>query len=83
MWAGTGTHDIGFERDQRNKGITHKIDPETDGERDFIRESLLQTGMVAKTDYITPTDPVTIAKTATGGEFHSDGRTLLVYLSEK
>lgn len=83
VWAGAGTHDIGFERDQRNNGITHKIDPETDGERDYIRESLMQTGMVVKTEYVTPTDPVTTAKTATGGEFHSDGQTLVVYLSEK
>ena len=81
VWAGAGTHDIGFDRDQRNNGITHKIDPETDGERDYIGESLTQTGMVAKTMYMTPTDPVTTAKTATGGEFHSDGRTLLVYLT--
>jgi hypothetical protein len=83
VWAGAGTHDIGFERDQRNNGITHKIDPATDGERDYIRESLEQTGMTVKTEYLTPTDPVTGAKTATGGEFHSDGRTLVVYLAEK
>lgn len=81
VWAGAGTHDIGFDRDQRN-GITHKIDPATDGERDYIRDSLIQTGMVVKTDYITPTDPVTTAKTATGSGFTSDGRTLLVYLAD-
>jgi len=81
VWAGAGTHDIGFERDQRNNGITHKIDPNTDGERDYIRESLEQTGMVVKAEYMTPTDPVTSAKTATGGEFHSDGRTLIVYVA--
>ncbi|HET7104887.1 MAG TPA: LssY C-terminal domain-containing protein [Terracidiphilus sp.] len=81
IWAGAGTHDIGFARDERNNGITHKIDPDTDGERDYIRDSLLQTGMVTKVDYITPTDPVLKAQTATGSEFTSDGRTLLVYLS--
>jgi hypothetical protein len=81
LWAGAGTHDIGFDRDQRNNGITHKIDPNTDGERDYIRDSLVQTGMVVKTDYIMPTDPVMTAKTATGSEFTSDGRTLLVYLT--
>lgn len=81
VWAGAGTHDIGFERDERNNGITHKIDPETDGERDYIRESLMQTGMVIKTEYMTPKDPVTNANTATGGHFHSDGRTLVVYLA--
>ena len=83
VWAGAGTHDIGFERDQRNNGLTHKIDPATDGERDYIRDSLVDTGMVLKTAYMTPADPVTSAKTATGGEFHSDGRTLVVYLAEK
>jgi dienelactone hydrolase len=82
VWAGAGTHDIGFDRDQRNNGVTHKIDPNTDGERDYIRDSLVQTGMVVKTDYITPSDPVTTAKTATGSGFTSDGRTLLVYLSD-
>jgi hypothetical protein len=83
VWAGAGTHDIGFDRDYRTKnGITHKIDPNTDGERDYIRDSLTQTGLVLKTDYITPTDPVTKAKTATGSEFTSDGRTLLVYLTK-
>lgn len=82
VWAGAGTHDIGFDRDQRNNGVTHKIDPNVDGERDYIRDSLVQTGMVVKTDYITPTDPVTTARTATGTEFKSDGRTLLVYLAD-
>ena len=81
VWAGAGTHDIGFERDQRNNGITHKIDPNTDLERDYIRDSLVQTGMVVKTEYITPTNPVLQARTATGGSFYSDGRTLLVYLT--
>jgi hypothetical protein len=80
IWVGAGTHDIGFDRDQRNNGITHKIDPNVDGERDYIRDSLIQTGMVAKADYITPTNPITTARTATGTEFTSDGRTLLVYL---
>ena len=81
VWAGAGTHDIGFDRDQRNNGVTHKIDPDTDGERDYIRDSLTSTGMVAKTAYITPTDPVKEARTATGSSFTSDGRTLLVYLA--
>ena len=80
VWAGAGTHDIGFERDQRNNGVTHKIDPNTDGEREYIGQSLQQTGLVAKLDYMLPANPVKTAKTATGGEFHSDGRTLIIYL---
>jgi hypothetical protein len=81
VWAGAGMHDIGFARDERNHGVTHKIDPNSDSERDYIRDSLVQTGLVVKTDYMTPKDPVTSAKTATGSEFTSDGRTLLVYLA--
>ena len=81
VWVGAGTHDIGFDRDQRNNGITHKIDPATDGERDYIRDNLTQTGMVVKTDYVTPSNPILKARTATGEEFTSDGRTLLVYLA--
>jgi hypothetical protein len=42
----------------------------------------MQTGMVIKTDYMTPADPVLKAKTATGSEFTSDGRTLMVYFVE-
>jgi hypothetical protein len=80
VWIGAGTHDIGFDRDQRNNGITHKIDPDTDAERDYIRDSLAQTGLTLKTVYMTAADPVTSARTATGGQFTSDGRTLVVYL---
>lgn len=81
LWVGAGTHDIGFERDQRNNGITHKIDPAVDGERDFIGQSLSSTAMVTKIGYVTPPDPLTEAKTATGGSFHSDGRILVMALA--
>jgi hypothetical protein len=81
VWAGAGTHDVGFDRDQRNGKITHRIDGEVDKEREFIGRSLLESGMVAKTGYLTPKDPVTQAKTAHGQSFSSDGRTLIVYLN--
>ena len=80
VWAGAGTHDIGFERDSRTNHLTHKIDPATDAERDYIAQSLLQTGLVLKQDYMLPAHPVTSAQTATGGTFTSDGRTLVIYL---
>jgi hypothetical protein len=78
VWVGAGTHDIGFDRDQRG-GITHKIDPDVDKERDYIGASLEQTGVVAKMQYMTPASPVKEAKTAHGGAYHSDGRTLVIY----
>ncbi len=80
LWCVAATHDIGFERDQRNNGVTHKIDPAIDGEREFVNGTLSGTGLVVQRDHVTPVDPLITAKTATGGEFHSDGRILVLVL---
>ncbi len=80
VWCIAATHDIGFERDQRNNGVTHKIDPAIDGEREYVNGTLSGTGLVAQRDHVTPSDALTTAKTATGGEFHSDGRILVLVL---
>jgi hypothetical protein len=82
LWCVAATHDIGFERDQRNNGVTHKIDPAIDGEREYVNGTLSETGLVAQRDHITPADPLTTARTATGGEFHSDGRVLVLVLRD-
>jgi hypothetical protein len=81
VFAGAGTHDIGFDKDQRNNGLTHKIDPDTDLEREFIAKSLQDAGMVAKLDYMKAANAFTTGKTAHGEEFRTDGRTLVVYLT--
>jgi len=81
LWCVAATHDIGFERDQRNNGLTHKIDPAVDGEREYVNGTLSGTGLVTQRDHVSPPDPLTSAKTATGGEFHSDGRILVLVLS--
>jgi hypothetical protein len=78
LWAGAGTHDIGFEKDQRNGSVTHKIDPAVDGERDNIGQTLEQAGKVKSMSYYLPPDPVQGAKNATGGGYHSDGRILVI-----
>jgi hypothetical protein len=80
MWAGAGTHDIGFEKDQRNGSVTHKIDPAVDGERDNIGSTLQEAGKVQSMSYYLPPDPVAGAKNATGGGYHSDGRILVIVL---
>jgi hypothetical protein len=80
LWVGAATHDVGFDRDQRNNGVTHKIDPAIDDERDFVSRSLDETGLVAKQSYMTPSAASKEARTATGATFHSDGRVLVVHL---
>jgi hypothetical protein len=80
VWCVAATHDVGFERDQRNNGVTHKIDPAIDGEREYVNSTLSETGFVVHRDHVIPPNALTEAKTATGGEFHSDGRILVLEL---
>ena len=81
VWVGSGTHDIGIEKDQRSaNAITHKIDQDVDNERDFIGATLTQAGKVQAMDYMTRSHPITSTKTATGGEIKSDGRVLVIIL---
>ena len=82
VWVGAGTHDIGFEKDQRNGSVTHKIDPAVDGERDNIGASLQKSGRVQSMTYYLPPNPVQEAKNATGGGYHSDGRIIVISLKE-
>ena len=80
VWVGSATHDVGFERDQRNGDVTHKIDPKIDDERDFLLKSFDAAGVFHAAAYITPEHPLRTAKTATGGEFFSDGRIVVMAL---
>jgi hypothetical protein len=80
VWAVAATHDIGFERDERNNGVTHKIDTDIDKEREYVNDTLSGTGFVVAREHVTPSDPLTEARTATGGSFHSDGRILVLVL---
>jgi hypothetical protein len=81
LWVGAATHDIGFERDQRNNGLTHKIDPDIDLERDYVEKTLSSTGLVAEVTHFLPHKPLQEAKTATGGSFHSNGQVLVLKLA--
>jgi hypothetical protein len=80
LWVGSATHDNGFEKDQRNGGITHHIDANVDQERDFLQQSFAGAGVIAGAAYVIPPDPLTTAKTATGGSFQSDGRIVVMDL---
>jgi hypothetical protein len=81
LWIGAATHDIGFEKDQRNNGLTHKIDPDIDLEKDYVEKTLSSTGLVTEVTHFLPQNPLQEAKTATGGSFHSNGQVLVMKLS--
>ncbi len=80
FWVGSATHDNGFEKDQRNGGVTHHIDANIDQERDFLEQSFAGAGVLAGAAYVMPANPLTTAKTATGGTFQSDGRIVVMDL---
>jgi hypothetical protein len=80
LWCIAATHDVGFERDERNNGVTHKIDPAIDGEREYVNTTLSGTGLVTQRTHVTPAGALKEARTATGGSFHSDGRILVLVL---
>jgi hypothetical protein len=80
VWVGAGTHDIGFAKDKRNGDVTHKIDPNVDGERENIGASLQKGGKVKSMSYYLPPNPVQDAKNATGDGYKSDGRILVVFV---
>lgn len=82
LWVGAATHDIGFERDQRTNGVTHKIDPDIDLERDYVEKTLESTGLVTEISHFLPDRPMKEAKTATGGTFHSNGQVLILKVAE-
>ena len=80
LWVGSATYDNGFEKDQRNGKLTHSIDPNIDKERDFLEQTFRAAGMTDWAAYVTPANPLTAAKTATGGSFYSDGRIAAISL---
>jgi len=82
LWVGAATHDVGFEKDQRNNGLTHKIDPNIDLERDYVEKTFASTGLVMEVTHILPANPMQEAKTATGASFHSNGQVLVLKLGE-
>jgi LssY C-terminus len=80
LWIGAATHDIGFEKDRRNDGVTHRIDPDIDLERQYVGKTLSGAGLVDQVSHFLPIHPMKEAKTATGGSFHSNGEVLVLKL---
>jgi len=74
LWVGAAKHDIGFEKDKRNNGLTHKIDPDIDLERDYVQKTLSSTGLSRKLRIFLPKQPMLEARTATGDRFIRMGR---------
>lgn len=82
VWAGAATHDVAIEFAKRGHLINHTIDPYVDEERDFIGADLMQTHLVQYEQYLNGPSPVFEAQTASGADYYSDSRILLLDLRQ-
>jgi len=80
IWVGAATHDVAIEVAKRGRLINHRIDPQVDAERDFIRANLTEALSVTQQEYLDGVDPVFEAETSSGASYHSDSRILLLHL---
>ncbi|MEJ2007107.1 MAG: LssY C-terminal domain-containing protein [Acidobacteriota bacterium] len=78
IWLVVANHDNGF--DIRPGVISHSVDPHVDLERAKVGADLGMTGFVAAEELVGRSNPVRSGLTATGGEWESDGRVLVVDL---
>jgi len=80
VWAGAATYDVAIEVAKRGRLFNHRIDPNVDSERDFIGARLSQTPVPARETYVEAAEPVYKAQTASGQDYYSDSKILLVDL---
>lgn len=78
IWLGAATHDIGW--DIRPGVVSHAIEPGIDREREKVGADLAATGRVAVLRLVTRPNPLSEGLTATGGNWKTDGRLLVIEL---
>lgn len=81
IWIGTATHDVSpFALRIQNLQITHKIDAETNKERDFVIDTLTKAKRVKRLEVIAAGDPITFRGQTLGVSIVTDGRLPVVEL---
>jgi hypothetical protein len=60
--------------------ISHAIDPDLDAERAKVGADLMAGGLVAAEQLVTRANPLSGGKTATGVDWRTDGRLLVIEL---
>jgi len=78
IWLGAATHDVGM--DVRPGVVSHAIEPEIDKERDKVGADLAATGRVSVLRLVARPNPLSEGLTATGGNWKTDGRLLVIEL---
>jgi len=78
IWLGAATHDIGI--DVHPGVVSHATDPNLDDERAQVGSDIVAGGAAQAAELVAPPNPLSSGMTATGGEWHTDGRLLVVDL---
>lgn len=79
VWVGSASFDEGVAYSPVLKFPTHRISPDIDRERDFVRASLLSSGYVRRYQSLRMVDPV-LGTTASGSPFFTDGKAYVLWL---
>ncbi len=78
IWLGAAVHDTGFDI---HPGVaSHATSPYLDAERAKVGADLIDTGLVAATQLVTPPHPLSHGTTGTGGAWETDGKLLVIDL---
>jgi len=76
IYVGTASFDSGIKW-----GVTHKINPDVDTEREFLSNDLQNTGLLSKTDKQQFVDPK-LGSNFSGDLFFTDGKLYLLFVKE-
>jgi hypothetical protein len=82
LWVAAATHDVSIHLVKHKFRLFHRIDPNVDAERDFIAGNLSETKRLTREEYVNCPQPVSGAQTATGQDYYSDSRMLLLELHQ-
>jgi hypothetical protein len=76
IWIGAAVHDTGY--DVHPGVASHATSPDLDAERAKVGADLIDTGLIAAVQLLTPPHPLSKGFTGTGGAWHTDGRLLAI-----
>ena len=79
LWLGAGTRDTGLALTHLSFQITHATDRNTDAERDFVIQDLLQTGAIQNVRDVLPGERLNIGKI---NRYVTDGKVTLAELRD-
>jgi hypothetical protein len=83
LWVGAASLDIGLNLIRHNFQLTHRIDPDTDKERELIVSQLKANSMIEKTDSVRLDDPYRLINRTWRGYLHTDGIMTVVRLKSR